>query len=209
MNYLRTKWIAANFVGFTTGGALHTVFAHGLTGAHEFWLTLPQFLMHTLGFLALGLSMALAQREVLKPFVTLSLSNVSLKAALTTCGFWVGYYSGGIPVDIIVGFTVLGIVGGLELRGKIRRWKQWTAASTVGFTASSLLLITILAPHAEWFFATFGNGLLGDLSLWVAIGAIGGTAAGLLTAPFLAKSLNSSTETWATVKTFGAFKHSR
>jgi hypothetical protein len=207
MNNLQTKWIIANFVGFTIGGAVHTIFAHGLTGRHEFWLTLPQFVMHTIGFFALGLSIAAAQREVLKPFVRLGFGNVSLKAALMVCGFWVGYYTGGIPVDIIAGFTVLGVVVGLELRGKIRRWKQWMWASVAGFVMASFILIGILAPNAERFFAAFGNGLLGDLLFWVAIGAIGGTAAGLLTSPFLAKSLELSSDKLATAELAGAFEH--
>ena len=35
MNDLRTKWIVANFIGFTIGGILYPIIAHGLTGAHE------------------------------------------------------------------------------------------------------------------------------------------------------------------------------
>jgi hypothetical protein len=202
------KWIIANFIGFTIGGILHPIIAHGLTGAHEFWLNLPQFAMHTMGFFALGLSIAAAQRKALKPFVQLGLGNVLLKAALMVCGFWVGYYTGGIPVDIILGFTVLGVVGGLELRGKIHRAKQWMWASAAGYAAASLILIAVLAPSVETLFATFGRGLLGDLSLWIAISAIGGAAAGLITAPFLAKSLQPASETMASTELTNAFEHS-
>jgi hypothetical protein len=208
MNDLRKNWIIANFIGFTIGGVLHPIIAHGLTGGHEFWLTLPQFVIHTFGFLALSLSIAAAQRLVLKPFVRLGFGSVLLKAALVTCGLWVGYYTGGIPVDIILGFAVLGVVSGLEMRGKIHRWKQWMWASAAGYAAASLILIAILAPNAEWFFATFGRGLLGDLSLWIAISAIGGAAAGLLTAPVLAKSSQPASETAAKAELPDAFERS-
>jgi hypothetical protein len=208
MSNLRTKWIIANFIGFTIGGILHPIIAHGLTGAHEFWLTAPQFAMHTFGFLTLGLSIAAAQREVLKPFVRLGFGSILLKAALVTCGFWVGYYTGGIPVDIILGFAVLGAVGGLELRGKIHRWKQWILASAAGYAAASFVVIGILAPTIEMLFAIFGKGLLGDLAVWILIGIIGGMSSGLLTAAFLAKSLQPASGTIAIPKLGDAFERS-
>jgi hypothetical protein len=80
--------------------------------------------------------------------------------------------------------------------------------STAGFAAASLIVIAVLAPNVERLFAIFGRGLLGDSLLWVGIGAIGGTAAGALTPPFLAKSLQPASEMAETAELADAFGRS-
>jgi O-antigen/teichoic acid export membrane protein len=103
------------------------------------------------------------------------------------CGFWVGYYTGGIPVDIILGFTVLGVVGGFELRGVVHRPKQWMWASAAGYAAASLILIAIWRRTPNGFLRLSAEGFWEIYRFGIAIGATGGAAAGLITASFLAK----------------------
>ena len=143
---LPKKWIIANVLSFSIGTILHSTIAHGLTGAHEFWMTGPQFIMHTLGFLTLGLIISLAQRSVFKPLVELKLSYVLVKALLFMVVYWAGYFSFGVPVNTFAGFTVLGILSGLELRGKIPHWRRWMTASVAGFFMASLIAIAPLIP---------------------------------------------------------------
>ena len=103
-------WVFANGFGFTLGSILHAFIAHGMTGEHDFWLTLPQFIMHSIGFFVLGTIVALARRSAVQPFVRLSYRGALAKGAVVVVGFWVGYYAGGIPVDIICGLATLGVV---------------------------------------------------------------------------------------------------
>jgi hypothetical protein len=192
---LKTRWIAANFAGLTIGGLLHPLIAHGLTGAHEFWLTLPQFLMHTIGFLTFGLCIAGAQRWAVKPFAPHAAFGVWRKAALFVAAYWAGYYAAGVPFNTVAGFTVLGVVAGLEMRGAIPNWKRWTTASAAGFAAASAAAILVLAPTHKKIQAAFADDLTGVVFIWLVIGGVGGLAAGLLTARSLAKALSSTSET--------------
>jgi hypothetical protein len=191
---LKTRWIAANFAGLAIGGLLHPFIAHGLTGAHGFWLTLPQFLMHTIGFLTFGLCIASAQRWALNPFARRGWGGVWLKAALFVAAYWAGYYTGGTPFNTVAGFTVLGIVTGLELRGAMPNWKRWTAASAAGFAAASVAAILVLAPTHKKIQAAFADDMTGVVFIWLIIGSVGGLAAGLLTAGALSKALQSTSE---------------
>jgi hypothetical protein len=192
---LKTRWIAANFVGLTIGGLLHPFIAHGLTGAHEFWLTLPQFLMHTVGFATFGLCIAGAQRWALKPFARRGWRSVWLKAALFVAAYWIGYYSAGTPFNTVAGFTVLGVVAGLEMRDATPNWKRWTWASAAGFAAASVAAILVLAPTHKKIQAAFADDLTGVVFIWLIIGSVGGLAAGLLTARSLVMALSSNSET--------------
>jgi hypothetical protein len=182
-------WVLANGFGLTLGGVLHAFIGHGITGGHDFWLTPLQFIMHTIGFFVLGSTVALAQRSAVHPFVRLSYRGALVKGALVMAGFWAGYYTGGIPVDIICGFATLGVVSGVELRGKVPHWRGWMMASSLGFTLASGVVIAAALPVYKVLLSAFGGGLFGDATLWAYIGIVGGPAGGLLTAPFLVKSL--------------------
>ena len=62
-------------------------------------------------------------------------------------------------------------------------------ASSLGFTFASGVVIAAAIPVYKTLLSAFGGGLLGHATLWAYIGIVGGTAGGLLTAPFLMKSL--------------------
>jgi hypothetical protein len=191
---LRKRWIIANFAGLAIGGLLHPLIAHGLTGGHEFWLTLPQFLMHTTGYFTIGVWLAFAQRWALKPIVPGSRLGMLSKALLFVAAEWAVYYSVGIPFNTVAGFLVLGIASGLEMRGAIPGWKRWTAVSAAGFAAASVPGILVVAAAQNTFPTAFADELLGPVLIWIIIGSVGGLAAGLLTARSLAKSLGADSD---------------
>lgn len=189
------KWIFANGFGLAIGGMWHGFIGHGLTGEHQFWLTLPQFMMHTIGFIVLGMVALSIQGAVLKPLARAGYRQLLIKSAIICMAFWIGYYSGGIPVDIICGFAALGVINGLGLRGKVANWRRWMLASSIGFTLASGIVIAATLPIYKVLLAAFGGGLFGHVTLWTYIGFVGGIAAGFLTAPFLAKSLQYDLDT--------------
>lgn len=64
------RWTIANTLALLLGYALYTPIAHGLAGGHPRGLNAFQVLTHSVALTAVGVSVAAAQRQVLRPTST-------------------------------------------------------------------------------------------------------------------------------------------
>ena len=117
------KWLFGNTLALLAGYLLYTPIGHGFTGGHGRELNGAQLISHTLALSVVALSVAVAQRRLLTPYVQVSARRIPLAVALFVGLFWAGYYLPlpfGLDWDILFGFTALGAavwVGHLRAAG--------------------------------------------------------------------------------------------
>lgn len=179
------RWVAANSLGFTIGWGIHSPLAHGFTGDHDDALTVAQFAAHTIGVIAAGVVIGLFQRAAFRRLACVSKWSVLATCLLMPVMFWIGYYTAGIPYDLLLAFATVGAVGGVALRSHLPKGNLWLIANTFGFCAGLGITAMATYPIVEQLTGAFGGGLIGHTCLFLYIGAVGGTTSGAMTGPVL------------------------
>src|SRR6266536_1035790 len=112
------RWVAANTVGLAAGWAVFALVADGLGGPEG---TRRSDNAHLLGLLVAGSLVGLLQGAVLRRQASHSARAAMASGLGLAVGFMAGYALGGPPVDFLLGFTMLGIAGGIAQWRRRRR----------------------------------------------------------------------------------------
>jgi len=104
------NWILKNFIAFAVSYSIYSLIAHGFTGGHDYELSSAQLLTHTIALSIVGLIIGFAQYSELSASYNLKSSKIIFVPLFFVAFFWIGYYFSGPPLDIILGFPVLGSV---------------------------------------------------------------------------------------------------
>lgn len=180
-NRLWLGWMLANSAGFLIAWGVFSPLAHGLTGDHGDDLTLWQFVAHTVGLIEVGAVIALIQKIILRRLARVGNWSVWAMAFTMPVMFWIGYYAAGVPYDLLLSFTTIGVIGGLALRPHVHWGNQWLLANTSGFIAGFSIMAAATYPMADYLMGVRGGGLIGHTCLFLYIGAVGGAASGAIT----------------------------
>lgn len=180
LNNLWHRWALANSVGFTFGWCLFGIIGHSLTGDHGDDLSFAQFAAHTLGLLMAAAVIASFQLRVLRRFGGAAPWYFPTTLAVLPAAFWTGYYSAGIPFDLLLAFTATGVIGGLALRQLVAGGSGWVWANSLGLLAGFGITAAVTYPVADVLQRALGGGLAGHVCLFTTIGVVGGVASGLL-----------------------------
>ncbi|WP_154854559.1 hypothetical protein [Cyclobacterium xiamenense] len=108
--FTRNDWLLKNFLGFALSYSIYSLLAHGYTGGHDYELSFAQFLAHTVALIVVGSIVGVAQYSALSESYNLRSSKIIVVPLFFVAFFWIGYYLSGPPLDIILGFPVLGSV---------------------------------------------------------------------------------------------------
>lgn len=173
------RWAAANSAGYIIGWSLFGLIGHGLTGNHDDALSLPQFIAHTAGLLVAAAVIATAHQTVFRRLGLTNRWSVWATVAILPAAFWTGYYAAGIPFDILLAFTTIGIIGGLAWR---QVGKGWAWVNGLSFPAGFGVTAALTYPVSDALLGSFGGGLAGHVCLFTYIGVVGGVSSGLFTA---------------------------
>jgi hypothetical protein len=123
--------MTANTVGLLIAYLLYTPIAHGLTGTHPRGLDAAQIASHSLALAIVAVSVAAAQRHVLRRYVSVPRTRLLLAAIAFIAAFWFGYYQPwlrGPDFDILFGSFVL---GNAAILGIVPMQKHRLAAAVV------------------------------------------------------------------------------
>lgn len=175
------RWMLANSVGFLIAWGVFSPLAHGLTGDHDDSLTLSQFMAHTLGLIEVGAVIALTQRMIFRRLASVGNWSVCATAVILPVTFWIGYYTAGIPYDLMLAFATIGVIGGFALRTHLQRGNLWLLANSLGFIAGFAITAAATYPISDHLLGAFGGGLIGHTCLFLYIGGVGGTTSGAIT----------------------------
>lgn len=186
LNNLWLRWALANSVGFTLGWSGFGIIGHGLTGDHGDALSVAQFAAHTLGLLVAAAVIAAFQLRALKRFGGAAPWYFPTTLAVLPAAFWTGYYSAGIPFDLLLAFTATGVIGGLALRQLFAGGSGWVWVNSLSFPAGFGVTAAVTYPIADVLQGAFGGGLAGHVCLFTTIGVVGGASSGLFSGLALA-----------------------
>lgn len=103
-------WILKNFIAFAISYSIYSLIAHGFTGGHDYELNSAQLLTHTIALSLVGFIIGFAQYSELSESYNLKSSKIIFVPLFFVAFFWIGYFLSGPPLDIILGFPVLGSV---------------------------------------------------------------------------------------------------
>jgi hypothetical protein len=176
-----------NFVGFIIAWGIHSPLAHGLTGDHDDYLTLSQFIAHTIGLFEVGAVIALFQKRVFRRIAPVTDRMVWTTIAFMPVMFWIGYYKAGVPYDLLLAFATIGFIGGMTLRPHLERGNLWLLANTLGFGAGLGVTAMATYPIADELMGAMDGGLIGHTITFLYIGAVSGASSGALTGLALLK----------------------
>lgn len=95
---------------FTVAYSLYSLIAHGFTGGHDYELNVMQLFTHTIALTFVGLIIGYFQYSQLSELYTIRKERILLVPLFFIIAFWTGYYLSGPPLDIVLGFPVLGSV---------------------------------------------------------------------------------------------------
>jgi hypothetical protein len=184
-------WVAVSTVGLAVGWAVFALVGDGLGGEDE--TTLRSGLAHLLGLLiAGGLVGAMHWRVLDGPTAGAVRAAVASGLGLTA-GFMAGYALGGPPVDFLLGFTLLGFVGGIAqwrlLRRRVPRAGRWVLASGLGYAVGGGCGVAAVLLVADAVDQALGGGLVAFAAVLALLGAVGGATGGAITATVLVRLL--------------------
>lgn len=109
MNKFNFKsWVFINVIAFGISYSLYSLIAHGFTGGHDYELNGAQLITHTIALSFVGLIIAYFQYSQLSQLYHIKKINILLVSLFFIIAFWIGYYVSGPPLDIVLGFPVLG-----------------------------------------------------------------------------------------------------
>jgi hypothetical protein len=153
--------------------------------------TVRSGLAHLLGLLiAGGLLGALHWRALDGPAGGAVRAAVASGLGLTV-GFMAGYALGGPPVDFLLGFTLLGIAGGIAQRRllgrRVGRAGRWVLASGLGFAVGGGAGVAAVVLVADAVDQALGGGLVAFAAVLALLGAVGGAVGGAITATVLVR----------------------
>jgi len=184
------RWVAASTVGLAVGWAVFALVADGLGGPEG---TRRSDNAHLLGLLMAGSLVGLLQGAVLRRQASQAARAAMASGLGLAVGFMAGYALGGPPVDFLLGFTMLGIAGGIAqwrlLRMRVRRAGWWVPASGLGFAvggAAGVAAVVLVADAAD---QVLGSGLVAFAAVLALLGAVGGATGGAITAIMLVRLL--------------------
>lgn len=182
------RWVAASTVGLTVGWAVFALVADGLGGPEG---TRRSDNAHLLGLLLAGSLVGLLQGAVLRRQASKAARAAVASGLGLAVGFMAGYALGGPPVDFLLGFTMLGVVGGIAqwrlLRRRVRQAGWWVLASALGFTIGGAAGIAAVVLVADAVDQALGGGLVAFAAVLALLGAVGGTVGGAITATVLVR----------------------
>jgi hypothetical protein len=104
------SWVLKNFIAFAISYSLYSLIAHGFTGGHDYELNLMQIFAHTIALSLIGLIIGSFQYSQLSKLYNIKKTNILLVPLFFIIAFWTGYYLFGPPLDIVLGFPILGSV---------------------------------------------------------------------------------------------------
>lgn len=194
------RWVIANTLALLFGYVLYTPIAHGIGGDHPGGLGAFQVLTHSIALAVVAVSVAAAQRHVLRPFVAVPLRRLPLAAIAFVALFFAGSYQPwlrGPDFDILFGSVVLGSAAFLGLV-PMRRHPLASTIALLAFPVGCFLGQVILVAIA------LASGGVPDLqrsrllhsvywiSVGVSMGVIGGPISGLALRRLLPASRSSA-----------------
>jgi hypothetical protein len=180
-------WVAVTTVGLAVGWAVLALVADGLGGQDD--TSVRSGLAHLLGLLiAGGLLGALHWRALDGPTGGAVGAAVASGLGLTV-GFLAGSGLGGPPVDLLGGFALLGIVGGIAqwrlLRRPVPGAGRWVLASGLGYAVGGGAGVAAVVLAADAVEQALGGGLAAFAAVLALLGALGGAVGGAVTATVL------------------------
>jgi len=181
------RWVAVSTVGLAVGLAVFALVGDGLGGEDEG--TVRSGLAHLLGLLtAGGLAGALHWSALDGPAGGTVRAAVASGLCLTV-GFMAGHALGGPPVDFLLGFTLLGAIGGIPqwrlLRRRVPRAGRWVPASGLGYAVGGAAGVAAVVLVADAIDQALGGGLVAFAAVLALLGAVGGGIGGAVTATVL------------------------
>jgi hypothetical protein len=170
------RWMPANCIGWSSGWIVFALLS-SLDGTG----TEGTQIGHLVGWVVGGAIIGLFQWRVLRQYVRGSAWTILGSSAGFTLGFIVGYAVGGPPLDFIVGFAAVGLLGGIAqwfaLRRQFDRAAWWVLVSSLGFTLGGLLGLAVILPIGDAIDAAIGGPIAFAIILAI-LGAVGGALGG-------------------------------
>lgn len=189
------RWMIANTLALTSAYLLYTPIAHGLGGDHPRGLTAFQILTHSIALAVIAVSVAAAQRHVLREYVPVPLRRLPLAAVSFIAAFWAGSYQPwlrGPDFDILFGSFVLGSAACLGLV-PIRRHPFASFAALLGFPVGCFLGQLIMLAVVETFevVPNLQTSRLQHSVYWISVGVSMGVIGGSITGMALRRMLTA------------------
>jgi hypothetical protein len=194
--FSKKKWILKNFTGFAIAYSLYSLIGHGFTGSHGGELTPSQIVSHTIALCVVGLIIGYFQYNYLKKFYQIKALKIITVPIFFILSFWTGWFTLGPPMDIILGFPVLGCVlwvfnpriNKLDLKFKILAFSSFLIAA-ISSLAIGVFIASLIGIIGE------EQNLIEHLIGWLMIGILASIIGGYLSSIPIKKSLNPEPNT--------------
>jgi hypothetical protein len=184
-------WVAVTTVGLAVGWAVFALVADGLGGQDD--TGVRSGLAHLLGLLIAGGLLGALHWSALDGPTGGAVGAAVASGLGLTVGFMTGYGLGGPPVDLLGGFTLLGILGGIAQWRLLRRGVpgagRWVLASGLGYAVGGGAGVAAVVLVADAVDQALGGGLVAFAAVLALLGAVGGATGGAVTATVLVRLL--------------------
>ena len=134
------SWTIKNIIAFAISYSIYSIIAHGFTGGHDYELSLTQLLAHTIALFLVGLIIGYFQYYQLSELYNIKNAKILVVPIFFIIAFWTGYYLSGPPLDIVLGFPILGSVlwvfnkkiKALNIRYKVLAYLSYFLGAMIG-----------------------------------------------------------------------------